>query len=132
MNLKSSHLLAFDPGETTGVAEFAEGELINYFTISESDLLQLFDLNGLPWHWSADHWVVESFIARPGKTNLTSMRIIGLLVGMAQLLTVPIHYQTPAKGKGFFTDERLREFGLYVTNRHCRDAVRHGAHFLYF
>jgi len=43
------------------------------------------------------------------------------------------HTQNAQTGKGFCTDDKLRQWGLYIPGiRHAMDAVRHGAHFLIF
>lgn len=86
--------------------------------------------------------VMESFILRPGKASADPAQLMPVRVAAAfEALMLRrrragaaglVEYQTPSQAKGYATDERLREWGLWkVGSAHERDALRHMAYRLH-
>lgn len=125
--------LALDPGVTTGYCiGLLDGNKMwvapheKKFTLAE-----LYDY--LRWFEPYDIYVVyEDFqyrnVSRAG-LDLTPVKMIGIIEFFAEKgdHSEQWYYkQTPAQGKGFFSDARLKEMGLYkVGSAHGRDATRH-------
>lgn len=65
--------------------------------------------------------------------ELHTPKLIGALVYWCHVQKIPLVMQSAQTGKGFCTDERLKEWGFYKTSmRHGNDAVRHACQFLMF
>jgi hypothetical protein len=131
------YMLAIDPGGTTGYCKgsfdgetlllqpgqerFTAGSLFNFILEDRQRSIQ--DDNGIYY------LIYERFDyrnkARPG-LDLTAPKLIGvmdLLVEEEDLLCYP---QMPAEAKGYWTDDQLKGFNVYVKGLiHGRDAMRH-------
>lgn len=150
-------IMSVDPGGTTGVARgmfaFAQGEStgkilkrkqwLNTNEV-EGDFLQqaiqlvaiwkLFSRLAKNTIGQRPLLVVESFILRPGKASADPAQLMPVRIAAALEALVPVvpEYQTPSMAKGYATDERLREWGLWkVGSAHERDAIRHLAYKLH-
>lgn len=114
-------IMAFDPGFTTGVA------------IQDERNLTLLQVKGLSNVWGLlqtgvpDMIVYESFLyQRRDKVDLRPVEAIGVIKLYAEQLMVPILSQTPAQGKRFWTDEKIKKLDLWVPGEpHAMDALRH-------
>lgn len=76
--------------------------------------------------------VYESFQFRSGlpKAVLTPVEVIGVVKEWARQKDWALVSQTPAEGKFFFTDDRLKAMQLWKPGKpHAMDALRH---LLYF
>jgi hypothetical protein len=82
-----------------------------------------------------DAIICESFQYRPHlpKANLTPVEVIGVVKEWCRQNSVKYFPQTPAMGKGFYTDDRLKERQLYKVGKpHANDAMRHLMFFMNF
>lgn len=142
--IKLGPLLALDPGETTGWAVFVEGQLdaCGQWQTLEPD--QMFDeimvLFGEDYPERPPSMIVyEEYRVRGNKfkehvgSEVVTIQNIGAIKTAAAQLGVPTWKQTPGQAKGFATDRKLRQWGLYQTNqRHANDAIRHAVYFTLF
>lgn len=139
-------LLVFDPGETTGWALFNEEGLLKCGHLDTSDLssiareLYAFIINHIPLDMSHNSLVLyENYRVYGHKRNqhvgseLHTTKLIGVIEAVCQMLNIPTYTQMAATAKPFCTDQKLREWGWFQTNkRHANDAIRHGAYYLLF
>lgn len=149
------NILWLDPGGTTGWALYTcdlmsmgEGTPWEHHNVKwnsghlgpEQHHCQLWSLIGA---CHTDNYILgyESFEFRQGKQRakivLDSKEYIGLCKLYACLTnpTVPVELisQTAATGKGFWSDEKLKQVGLFTpAMRHAMDATRHLLHYLTF
>ena len=121
-------IMAFDPGFTTGVA------------VHEDGMLTLMQIKGLKTVWDVlftgepDMIVYESFLyQRRDKVDLRPVEAIGVIKLYSELQTVPILSQTPAQGKRFWTDKKIKQLDLWEPGEpHAMDALRHLLYFQAF
>lgn len=135
-----TYVVGIDPGETTGVCIFRGAELLI------ADQLRTFPLgDGITvlGEWLGRHH--ENLLAR-GRcvcsfedyrvyswksdqhkfAELHTPKLIGALVCLLQQFGIEYSYQMAGAVKPFFTDDKLRGWGLYKkARRHSRDAMRH-------
>ncbi len=124
----SQNIIAFDPGYTTGVA-FQEGTNVT-----------LMQIKGLTGVWAVLHTgqpdmiVYESFLyQRRDKVDLRPVEAIGVIKLYAERTSTPILSQTPAQGKRFWTDKKIKKLGLWEPGEpHAMDALRHLLYFRAF
>jgi hypothetical protein len=64
-------------------------------------------------------------------SEVVTIQYLGVIKLFGGLSEIPVVLQTAAQAKAFQTDEMLKLWGLYQTNRrHANDAVRHGCYYL--
>lgn len=143
LNKVAPHLVvAVDPGETTGIAILQEGNLVREDFIGTGDAVAG---TGAIWNWInklvpgvPDFLVIEEYRVYSWKarshswSNLHTARLIGGLDVIASWKGIEVVKQSAQQAKGFCTDEKLKEWGFYSTNRHARDAIRHACYFAAF
>lgn len=119
------NVVSFDPGTATGVAVWNDG----VFDSCTLDVGGVFDrISNLR---GSDVVVCESYAFRSGSEKFVrvydSLHIIGALKYQCQQLGIELILQSPAEGKGFCDNKRLRLFGCWVKGQtdHERDALRH-------
>jgi hypothetical protein len=131
-------LLALDPGHTTGVAFFVNGRLkgalqvkTHPISIAIQNMGKLIDAR--PWN----HLTYENYRVYSDKrdqhvhSEVHTIRLIGVIETMGQQRCIPITNQMASDVKGFFHDDRLRQWGYYHTGSpHANDAIRHGCYAL--
>ena len=117
-------ILAFDPGGTTGWA----------CSQNQHGQLEPWEVWTFLTYHRPLHLVVESFLrAVSPNRDLTPVKVIGVIEEWARQNEIPITFQTPSQAKHFFTDERLKERGVYYKGeQHARDAARHLLYFQTF
>lgn len=136
--------LALDPGETTGVAIFTKLKLAAAYQENTSTLL----IGSRALHKLIDDLkdvfpdlqiVSESYRIYSWRTkqhtwaSLHTPRLIGALECLCYQYNVHLEQQSAQIGKGFVTDDRLKEWEFYQTGmQHARDATRHGCQWLLF
>lgn len=137
INSEANTLLAVDPGHTTGWCLFDKDPNTEYVSIQRYDAIAY---NNLEW-WNLlhtlnpKHVVYERFALYGHKaesqinSEFYTCEIIGITKLFAQLYHVPCDVQTAQIGKSIWKDDKLKQFGYYVKNKHSRDAVRHGLTF---
>lgn len=129
--------VAFDPGTTTGICIglLEENKLWVAPDERKFGLTQLYDC--LIWFEPYDPYVIyEDFqyrnYARAG-LDLTPVKMIGIIELFSENNEGKFFKQTPAQGKGFFSDTRLKNMDIYkVGKQHGRDATRHLMQWLTF
>ena len=125
-------VLVFDPGDHNG------------WCLMESNPIELVVSGELPdWHgvlelieeYKPSIIVFESFQLYAWKAQSLSwntflpVEVIGVIKYLAEERGIPCISQGPAERK-FFTDEKLKELGMWEKSKHARDAVRHGMLFV--
>lgn len=153
--LKPKHfkgtLVCFDPGETTGLAIFRNGNLDETTQLITKTVAQgteavndlFYTLKGaIGMHWDAGHnvrVVMEDYKVYGWKTDqhawssLHTPKFIGAIEALCYIHNIPYHMQMAQQAKGFCTDDKLKAWDYYDTGmRHARDAVRHGAYYTLF
>lgn len=123
--------LALDPGATTGycVAYLNENKLWVAPMERKFTLGELYDFLG--WFKPYDAYVIyEDFTYRNASRmglDLTPVKMIGVIELIGEQHGIGgLCKQTAAQGKGFFTDKRLKDMGVYkIGCNHGRDATRH-------
>lgn len=137
-------LLALDPGETTGFATFIGSERTVHW--EEIDQIKTWPMaETVAWlealfNQQMPHTVVmESYRVYDWKSDdhkwspVNTVQVIGCIQTLCIQRGIPYYFQSAQIAKNFFTDEKLREYGMYLKGvRHGRDATRHGAYFLCF
>ena len=117
-------VVAFDPGGTTGIAYFINGHPV-IEEITSYPHIGAFITDKKP-----DVIVYESFQHRLNqplkKFILLPIEVIGIIKCFGEALGSTLIAQTPATGKKFWTNDKLKKVGLYVTGvPHAMDAMRH-------
>lgn len=133
-------ILALDPGGTTGYAigeatdDTGQGEGIFRYIKSGEAKLTGADLWGMLDSISPTYLVAETFEFRQNtrdNVELISRDLLGVSEMWATLRNANYRTQSPAEGKSFFTDKKLRTLGMYSPGRvHARDATRHLLYFM--
>lgn len=122
------HVIAVDPGGTTGIAVWRGTDDI------ESVDLPTWDAVGFVHRQleeSPDLVVCESFrinahTAKKSQDGLASIESIGALRYLCALKEVSFELQPPSDAKSFAKDDKLKRIGWYIPGTdHCRDAQRH-------
>lgn len=133
---EKSSVLAIDPGVTTGYAWAAITERkVESIGAGEGDYTEA-ELWGLLSSVSPAAIVAESFEFRQRARDglvLQSRNLLGVCILWTTLRNVPYFEQSASKGKGFFTDEKLRSVQAYWKGLgHARDATRHLLYWITF
>ena len=138
--MNESHVLAVDPGGTTGWAMSAQAGLAEPMLVvhGEADFLTFLDVLDSLFARSADEGrpteiVAERYVITPRTAKLsqqtTALEVIGVLKYFANRYDVLMTLQTPADAKRFATNDRLaaREWlqRPLAANDHANDAIRH-------
>ena len=139
-------LIALDPGETTGVTvvhvPFSQDSIdIRHQCQIKSWPLERFigDFNTMLALYKPEFVVFESYHVYAWRLNehtfseVPTIQIIGSLQTLCHLQKIPYGEQTAQTGKAFWTDERLKTFGVFKTGeKHARDSLRHALQYLVF
>lgn len=129
-------LLAVDPGETVGWAVF------DNLALAEAGQFSVINLEAFDAFLTAkrpDHMVIENYrvyaskAARHVGSEVNTAQYIGILKFLADMYQVPYTLQMAHQAKGWVSDARLHQLGLFqVGRRHANDAIRHGVYYLLF
>ena len=144
---KPKLILAFDPGETTGLACMYDCRLIGYGQLmtkpdSISDCWNRLENAFVYWAGNAIHFDCPYEVscedyrvyAHKAESHKWSEVHTIKIVSLIQLMTAqrckyaPIRMRMAAAAKSFVTDDKLKAWGFYEDTkgeRHARDAVRH-------
>ena len=137
--LQPTRILGLDPGGTTGYSVIdvtpdltVDLVVADQFHSTFSGLHNLFDLWG-PF----DMAIMEAFILYPWKaaaqsySDMQTPRFIGAIEYFLWEKQLPVGFQNASQGKGFVTNDKLREWDLYQTSKkHSNDATRHICQYL--
>ncbi len=138
---REQHVLAFDPGHTTGYACFASGELKEHGEIDTSDMrTAVKELDLCIGSFGPDVVVMEDYRVYRWRakhhvgSELLTVQVIGAIQTIAIQEGILGIFKQPAHiAKGFCTNGKLAEWNFYSTGeKHGMDAVRHGAYYLLF
>lgn len=133
-------VVGLDPGETTGVCVFTGVSMTTVGQISTGQMpLAASRLREFILGHDPDVVVIEDYRVYKWKADqhawaeLHTPKLIGALHYICHIMKIPVVFQSAQVGKGFCTDDRLKEWGFYqISQRHGNDAVRHAAHWLMF
>jgi hypothetical protein len=117
------NIVALDPGGTTGIAWWWYGE----FHSEQLDPMVAVDYVEEAVD-RLDEIVVEDFLPRPGVRSWQpdALHVIGACRWLAHAFDRPLVLQTPARGKSFASDVRLKRVDFYRSGQpHANDAARH-------
>jgi hypothetical protein len=131
-------LLALDPGETTGVAFFTDGEPAWVEQIDTKGM-GIVEIDYKIKKVFPDLVVCEDYRIRANTANIhiqseiLTVRYIGAIEYICEREHIKLIKIMPSVSKGFFTNDRLKDFGFYRKGkRHGMDAMRLGCHLLLF
>lgn len=131
--MEAKTLVAIDPGRTIGVAvaKVTDRVVISYsqFEFQPATLWSRLS------EWNPSMIICESFRYRQRATgaDLTAVEVIGIVRLWCDLQGVSLLFQTPAQGKSYWSDDKLRQLDLYERGLpHGRDACRHLLYWLHF
>ena len=149
-NVFNEPILALDPGETTGVAEFDGDVTITVYQKETKQIGPSYDwlqeklsqgclvdpeVNGWwPWHLRYEDYRVYEWKATDHSWSpVHTLRWIGAILVAAHVTGTEHSCCMAAHAKGFWTDDKLKHFGLYPTGlRHGKDALRHLLYYMLF
>lgn len=121
------HVLGIDPGGTTGVAVLSvhEGRLVEQAHLRRAGVYENLErLVGM-----ADVVAIERFVISQRtltkSRQMDAMYVVGAVEYVCSQRGVGFYLQLVSDAKAAFSDQMLRSLGLYSTNRHERDAIRH-------
>lgn len=119
-------VLAIDPGLTTGIATWEDGE----FTSLSMTIEQFYNLAHKMIDW-ADVVVFESYTItlqtlKKSRGENWSLELIGIIRYLADRYEKPILPQAPSDAMGFASNKKLRALDWYTPGPdHPNDAARH-------
>jgi hypothetical protein len=133
-------LLAIDPGETTGYSFFFDGNLYTNGIFDWKDtaigfnnfihILDLFNPNVVVCE---DYRLYANRVNAQLGSQIPTIKIIGAIEMICSQNKIPLFKMMASQAKGFIKDDKLKEFGYYKkVNRHARDSIRVGCHWLLF
>ncbi len=137
-------LVAIDPGHTTGHACFKGTELsyskqVRTENMSESgswmwDVIGVGDSTFHPDRVVIEDYRIYGWRAKHHSwSGVHTARLIGAIEYVCSKHNIMLIKQSAQSGKGFWTDKKLKEFGMHEPGaRHSCDAIRHGLHWLTF
>lgn len=132
--------VGIDPGETTGICVFEGIQLLHSDQLPTGEVPKgAARITSFLLSWKCNMAVMEEYRVYAWKTrqhanaSLHTPRLIGAMEYILSLHGVYLITQGAGEGKGFCTDEKLKEWGFYQTGRrHANDAIRHVCHALLF
>lgn len=137
-------LLSFDPGETTGVAHFHFTSLKGYHweawqVSTKGGGTGGKQLQQIVAQYSPDVIICESYQVYKSKlkqhtfSDIHTLRLIGAIEFICDMLDMQPIMQTAHTAKGFCTDEKLKDWDMWIKGEpHSRDAIRHACYFALF
>ncbi len=135
VDLSDASVVAFDPGESTGMVAVVGGELIASVTVTMEQLL-IFLNPGQMRFTRPRIYVVESFVLYPSSASsltfdaMIPAQAIGVIRAIAYLNGAEVVFQAASEAKNFVDDDRLSHYGWRLGDRHQRDAARHAVYYL--
>jgi hypothetical protein len=135
-----TRILAFDPGETTGVACLKGGDVELYEQFKTKPIGEGAELlHGLIRNLSPDFLICEDYRIYAWKADdhkwnpLHTPALIGAVQYICYMEHLPYHMEMAQVPKAFTTDDKLRGLGLYLPGKpHARDAMRHAVWWILF
>lgn len=128
-------IVSLDPGGTTGICmgDLSDQELVLRISQEQFSMHGMYDFLERYVAECEDlcHVIYESFQYRKlsrGGLDLTPVKLIGVIELMRDRFEPLVTFteQSPATGKAFYSDDRLKQMGIYKPGTpHGRDAERH-------
>lgn len=132
-------LLALDPGETTGWSVFEDGKLTatgQAPTMSGgwNCIHELFADVRPTCVIYENYRVYAHKLERHSNSEVYTLRLVGVIEYLCEVgFGIPYYNQMAQQHKGFVTDEKLKDWGMYKpSQKHARDSIRAGCYFLLF
>ena len=133
-------LLSLDPGGTTGWAYFKNLEMITCGQLDTNEVGQSFEeIQKLCQQYSIFELVYEDYRVYKWKakqhagSQLHTTRVIGAIESVCHVNNIGWINQPANVAKGFCTDKRLKDWGLWIEGqKHARDAIRHACYYILF
>lgn len=140
-----TRVIGIDPGQTSGVCCFEGSNLLDVqqlqtglmplAAVNVREYLQKHSLEVVPppvvvmERYAIYEWKVDSH----AWSTMHTSRLIGAIELICYDLGLQLAMQSAQQAKGFNTDQRLKEWGLYqVGLPHARDSIRHACYYLLF
>lgn len=140
------HVLAFDPGETTGWAWFHDYELVRCGQIETRSITSTWnnslrlvtqlksqigevdsreEVNQI--HVAIEDYRIYSWKAKSHAwSDIHTIKVVGILELRALIESLPCRLRMAEHAKTFCTDTKLERWGFWQPGkRHARDAIRH-------
>lgn len=139
-----SRILAFDPGETTGMFQLMRSPTPSFTSVSIQLKTPTLDegykaVEHQISQFNPDVVVCEDYRVYGHKVQqhswaaLHTPKFVGIITAVCLSRNIPIIMQMAGQAKGFCTDDKLRFWNMYNTNhRHANDAARHALFYLIF
>jgi len=133
VELPEISLVAFDPGDNTGVAEIQKGKLIETYTLSYNEILQTVEKETSPW-LNYPLWVIEDYRVYPwavgGFDKAYSARVIGMLEVLGHKHNIGISFQMASEVKQMFKGNMKKIMAqcwdiTKTKTKHETEAVQH-------
>lgn len=133
----TTRVISIDPGGTNGVC-VATGIGADW-AITYVDGLEKHKLYDLLEHVEVEGTLLiyETYRLYESKAKVMvgnefeTVQIIGVIKYICEKRGIP-YRDSATSNKAFFTDQRLKDMGLYVPIDHKRDAIRHFLYWMYF
>ena len=139
MRLKNTYnrVVSIDPGGTNGIC-IAKGDGTDW-QITYVDGLEKHKLYEVLEQVEAEGTLLiyETYRLYESKAKVMvgnefeTVQIIGVIKYICEKRGIP-YRDSPTSNKAFFTDQRLKDMGLYIAIDHKRDAIRHFLYWMYF
>lgn len=144
---RDAAVIGIDPGETTGICLFLGEKLIRAEQLRTKPLgdgitaigdwvsKHVHSVEGNPQcYCSYEDYRIYDWKSNTHKwSELHTPKLIGAIECLMLQFGIPCESRMAVAAKGFFTDDKLREWGLYkLAKRHSRDAIRHALYQMVF
>lgn len=130
-------LLSLDPGETTGLCQFYQGNKSLYITQLDTPTIETGLKEIEPYIKVAEHVRMEDYKVYAHKAGdhaglrLHTSELIGCIKTLCTMHSKGYSLKLAMHAKQFWTDEKLKAVGLYTPGlKHGRDALRHALFYL--
>lgn len=132
---KPATLLSLDPGGTIGFSVFQNGHLLltGQLKGESQSIHDLFDRYKPTEVVCEDYRVYAHKLQQHSYSNIPTLRLIGAIEYVCNQSHLLLSLQMASLAKGFVTDKKLKEWGLYqIRQPHANDALRHACYYLLF
>jgi len=135
-------VISVDPGGTNGICEAikhgVDWDITNVDALDKGKLFETIRNFGLGKYKDDELLVIyEQYKLYADKADamigneFETVQVIGVIKYICDRRNIQ-YISSPTTSKAFWTDQRLKNMGLYVPIEHKRDAIRHFLYWLYF
>lgn len=136
-------VVGIDPGETTGIAIFLDGELEGTHQVDHrghknvgralEEIIEAINCENITTVVVEDYRVYKNKAQSHTHSDLFTSRLIGAIETWTHINKIPLVKQMASQAKKFMTDSKLKAWGFWIIGkRHSRDAIRHAATYILF